>query len=226
MLGALISFIFENILTELIVFSIVRIALSKLILTDDCAAYLKSKCQYEYKFYLLNDRKNDIHFLEQFCTVSLMTAFIFIANVYVLTQVRYIEPGPVLSLFLSSRIISTLNQPSVSELSLCVLYTTLAYAKSRIIIFVLIINALEKVHVYIKRIQSLHELVVVERDTPMHENLVLCIVLSTKLSRSLSKVRRYIIASLVFLHIYLNRIASPSPKDYLIISWLCYQFSV
>ena len=219
-------FAYENIFTELFVFYIVKFALSKLILTDDCAAYLKTKCQYEYKFYLLNERNNDVLFVEKFCTISILSAFIIFANMYVVAQLRYIEPGPVLSLFLSSHVINLLYRPSVFEFTAVALYAAFAFAKSRIIIFFFVFDALEKVHINIKHIHSLHELVVVERDTPIHEYLVLFILWSTKLNKLFRKVRLYVIVTLISFHIYLNQVIHPSPKDYLILGWLCYQFSV
>ena len=149
-------FAYENIFTELFVFYIVKFALSKLILTDDCAAYLKTKCQYEYKFYLLNERNNDVLFVEKFCTISIISAFIIFANMYVVAQLRYIEPGPVLSLFLSSHVINLLYRPSVFEFTAVALYAAFAFAKSRIIIFFFVFDALEKVHINIKHIHSLH----------------------------------------------------------------------
>ena len=220
----LFTFIFERIVVELFVFFVVRYVLSNVILTDNCAAFFKSKCQIEYKFYLLHERKKDKEFLELIISITLLTSFFLINNIRLVLLYQYVQSTPLSSLLFVSRVVNVLNTKSNYDIAAVILYGALIYTESMIALFVLLFDVLLKVHFDFEKLHSLHELVVVERDTQAHEIFTWFVIFSTKMGRMLYLIRRYVISVLIFAHIY--QMSTFTLKDAFILNWLCYQFSV
>lgn len=211
----------------LLIFGIVKYVLTKHIITADCAASFKSIFGIECRFWKLqeSDRKNDIHFLEKFFSFTSVIALEIPASfiiwmVYGKTQ----SDTHILNFFLASHIINLLNRRSVYDIAAVVLHGALAYTNRWIVIFVLLFNASQNVHLEIEKLHEIHKSIVVVSDTKVHEILTHCIIQSKTLNRVLHVIRRWVLAITLIIHVL--QFHTFYYKDVFILVWLCYQLSV
>jgi hypothetical protein len=211
----------------LLIFGIVKYVLSKHIITADRAASVKSIYEIEYRFWKLQetDRKDDIQLLEKFCSFTFILALEIPASfiifvVYGKTQ----SDTHILNFFLASHIINLLNKRSVYAIAAVVLHGALAYTSSWIVMFVLVFNASENVHLEIEKIHEIHKSIAVVSDTKVHEILTHCIIQTKTLNRVLHVTRRWVFAIMLITHVL--QFHAIFYKDVFILVWLCYQLSV